>query len=409
MSFAPVTYAGGAPPAELELGSSYGVMLLSVIITAMLYGFTVLQSLYYFEQFPKDSWLLKSSVVALWVLDTLTIVFDSHEVYFYLIVNYNNPPALQKEVWSSQAELLVTYTIVLIVQIFFLLRIHHLRPYMWYIPAVLGVIAVASYAMVVVIFFRVIHDTTWADTDRPSVTRPLTANWVLGMIVDIGITVILCWYLWTEKLAVRQKTNVMLNRIIVFMVNRGAIAAVVQILTLLTKFIWPQTLVMIAFHNALSKVYTNSMLATLNARVALRKIIMDTELDQTQPPNPSQFSGVAAFSAVRPSPVSSGRPVSKAPTMSNLKEDGHQIATLHFAPNPMYRPEYDAMYDAPPFESDIRSVTATDPDYGQQIQRPKTGMSNYTSYTTHTVRSGATHRTLGDEEAGSPQERYGKF
>ena len=41
-------------------------------------------------------------------------------------------------------------------------------------------------------------------TTRP-LQQPLTANWVLGNIVDIGITVILCWYLWSEKLAVREK------------------------------------------------------------------------------------------------------------------------------------------------------------------------------------------------------------
>lgn len=34
------------------------------------------------------------------ILDTLTTVLDTHEVYFYLIQNYNNPPALLKEIWS---------------------------------------------------------------------------------------------------------------------------------------------------------------------------------------------------------------------------------------------------------------------------------------------------------------------
>ena len=61
----------------------------------------------------------------------------------------------------------------------------------------------------------------------------------------------------------------------------------------------------------------------MNARVALRKIIMDTELDQTQPPSLSRFS-TAAFSAVRPGMVS--RPISKVPTMGHLKQDSHQIA-----------------------------------------------------------------------------------
>lgn len=33
------------------------------------------------------------------VLDTVTIVLDTHAVYFYLIANYNNPSALSIQVW----------------------------------------------------------------------------------------------------------------------------------------------------------------------------------------------------------------------------------------------------------------------------------------------------------------------
>ena len=33
------------------------------------------------------------------LLDTLTTVFDTHEVYFYLILSYNKPAALLKEIW----------------------------------------------------------------------------------------------------------------------------------------------------------------------------------------------------------------------------------------------------------------------------------------------------------------------
>ncbi|KAI0712395.1 hypothetical protein C8Q76DRAFT_797251 [Earliella scabrosa] len=394
MMFAPDP-AAGASPADLELGSSYGVMLLSTIIVAAMFGFTVLQTLYYYEQFPKDPLILKLSVAALTIMDLMTMIFNSHAVYFYLIDNYANPPALQKEIWSAQAELLVTYTIVLVVQLFFIFRIYHLRPHMWYIPVILGVISFASFFMVVVIFSRVVHDDTWAATNRPEVTQPLTANWVLGNIVDIGITVILCWYLWSEKLAVREKTNIMLNRIIVFLVNRGAIAAVVQVLTLLTKFIWPQTLVWLAFHNALSKVYVNSMLATLNARVALRKIIMDSELDQERPPT--------EFSQRGPS-----RPVSKVPPLAVARPmpDGHQIATLQFARQPTGATVYDTRSGAS-FDmrsgsvSDARSVpsrTGTVTDVSDYYQRPATGMSSYTA------RTAMTQRTLRDD--GSPQDPY---
>ena len=32
-------------------------------------------------------------------MDLMTMIFNSHAVYFYLIDNYANPPALQKEIW----------------------------------------------------------------------------------------------------------------------------------------------------------------------------------------------------------------------------------------------------------------------------------------------------------------------
>lgn len=31
------------------------------------------------------------------------------------------------------------------------------------------------------------------------------ANWVFGMVVDVAITAVLCWYMWSEKTYVRRK------------------------------------------------------------------------------------------------------------------------------------------------------------------------------------------------------------
>ncbi|PIL22720.1 hypothetical protein GSI_15413 [Ganoderma sinense ZZ0214-1] len=262
-----------APP-TVQLGSTYGVFLVSIIVAAALYGFTVLQSFFYYQEFPKDRLILKVT-----------------------------------EVWSTQVELLVTFTLYsksnfddsLDYNSFFIMRIYHLRPHLWYIPALFGIVAVGSYASVVAVFIKVEIFNQWSDTAPSGIVAPIIANWTMGNVVDIGITVVLCWYLWSEKTGVPHRTDVMLNHIIVFLVNRGAVAAGVQVLTLLTKLVMPQNFIWIAFHNMLSKVYTNSMLATLNARVGFRKIIMDSRYDQTVPP--IEFS-------VQPS-----RPVSKMPPL----------------------------------------------------------------------------------------------
>ncbi|OSC97475.1 hypothetical protein PYCCODRAFT_1471780 [Trametes coccinea BRFM310] len=273
------------PPTGQALGDTYGVMLISTVIAAVLYGVTVVLSLYYYDRFPKDPWMLKLGVAVVWALDTTSLVLDVHAIYYYLIANYNNPPALLVQVWSIQVELLITrfkFTAVFVVQIFFIHRIYQLRPNIWYIPLFLALTAVTSYALIIVIVIPVFKNSDWNDVQSGQVNRPLVANWLTGLIVDVSITVVLCWYLWSEKNYVRRGTRRLINRIIIFSVNRGAIAAGAQFLSFVTKFAAPQKLIWLGFHNVLCKVYTNSMLATLNSRVVLRDMLDDGELGGTE-------------------------------------------------------------------------------------------------------------------------------
>ncbi|CDO69888.1 hypothetical protein BN946_scf184884.g47 [Trametes cinnabarina] len=225
-----------APPAGQALGDTYGVMLISTVIAAGLYGVTFVLSLYYYDKFPKDPFLLKLAVAIVWFLDTASIVLDVHAVYYYLIANYNNPPALLVQVWSVQVELLITYTAVFFVQIFFIQRIYQ-RVSVSVLP-VFNIKSTFSAAKSLVHTFtlgnhnsgilRTYHrfkNSTWNDVQSGQVNRPLVANWLTGLIVDVSITVVLCWYLWSEKNYVRRGTRRLINRIIIFSVNRGAIAA----------------------------------------------------------------------------------------------------------------------------------------------------------------------------------------
>ena len=105
------------------------------LFTYRLYGVTVLQSLFYYQEFPKDRLILKMTVSTapfvptrpicltlgtrlpsyginnlctsprlsltplVRAFDTLAISLNSHALYFYLISNFTNISALQQEVW----------------------------------------------------------------------------------------------------------------------------------------------------------------------------------------------------------------------------------------------------------------------------------------------------------------------
>ncbi|OBZ68982.1 hypothetical protein A0H81_11086 [Grifola frondosa] len=259
-----------------DIGDSFGVILLSTIINAVFYGITVLQSLYYFDKFSEDSWSLKLVVLLVWVLDTITLVLDSHVCYHYLIVNYENPIALQFQVWSAELETAITFTVVFVVQLFFVIRIWKVGNGQWLLPICIALAAGGAFEITVAVFrFKL-----WTDTLGPVVTTPVQVNSILETVTDISITVVLCWLLCREKRVGRRNfrtSNIIINRWIIFLVNRGAVAALVQIFILIAKLRWPQTLIWVAFHNTVSRVYSNSMLATLNSRVVLRGIATSFE------------------------------------------------------------------------------------------------------------------------------------
>ncbi|EEB99028.1 hypothetical protein MPER_01361, partial [Moniliophthora perniciosa FA553] len=78
---------------QFNLGDTFGAFLISIIISSCLYGAACLQTWYYFRNY-NDRILVRSSVLAILVLETLHTILSIHAVYYYVILNYDNPPAL---------------------------------------------------------------------------------------------------------------------------------------------------------------------------------------------------------------------------------------------------------------------------------------------------------------------------
>jgi hypothetical protein len=85
---------------SLDLNNTFGALLLGTIISSILYGFTCVQSWHYFQNYS-DGPLVKVSVAALWILESLHSAFSIHAIYYYVILNYMNPGALVKATWSA--------------------------------------------------------------------------------------------------------------------------------------------------------------------------------------------------------------------------------------------------------------------------------------------------------------------
>ncbi|KAJ7656763.1 hypothetical protein DFH06DRAFT_464850 [Mycena polygramma] len=267
------------PPLSVNLGTTYGAYLIGVVAAAILYGIIVLQTFFYFDRYPKDHLAIKILVLTLLLLDTMTLITETHGLYHYLIVNFGNFEILLVQVWSVQVEALIAYTVMLITQGFFITRIWELSGRRNIIPAILTVFSIGAFGTALAIVTKVFLFKFWSSSLLPYMRALVAANKTLETAADALITAFLCYYLHRGRtLAVSKQTNTMISRLMVFAINRGAITTFLQLCYLIAFQVKSDSMAWVAIHVAISKVYTNSVLATLNSRNAIRGVGDDHEM-----------------------------------------------------------------------------------------------------------------------------------
>ncbi|KAI6154504.1 hypothetical protein EDD17DRAFT_1630294, partial [Pisolithus thermaeus] len=85
----------------MDVPVSFASPFVGGFVSAMLYGVTILQTYIYYLNDYEDSLAIKLLVAAIWILDTLHILFMCHALYFYMITNYGVLTSLEYIVWSA--------------------------------------------------------------------------------------------------------------------------------------------------------------------------------------------------------------------------------------------------------------------------------------------------------------------
>jgi len=136
-----------------------GIDYIGVVVTAILYGVTTTQTLFYYRTYTKDRTSLKLMVSALWILDTVSLIFNAHGLYTWLVVDFTNIEAVATIPWSLKADSLVTATIGLIVNVFLMYRIWALRRKWWPVIIIMMLWALTIYAIAIFVAWVFATDT----------------------------------------------------------------------------------------------------------------------------------------------------------------------------------------------------------------------------------------------------------
>ncbi|KAJ7133416.1 hypothetical protein C8R44DRAFT_849521 [Mycena epipterygia] len=275
-----------------SIDSTYGSWLISFFLETILYGIGVLQTWLYFQwaHMYTDNWTIKLPVTVVMFFETLQISFFCRSTYFRFVQRFGVEQG--DLVWSDSLQLLANYLSAFTVQIYFASSIFRLTKVQIKVrkSSGIGIIVVVrpclyyfylheprSHSQVVLAFVQLaagITQTVWSyelrSYSKLDETKAITSlQTASSLLCDVVITVYLCAFLSHHKNGL-PKTESMMNNLMMNAVNRGMLTAVSSAFTMILFLVYPDTFWFFLSLAPNSKLYMNSMLATLNMRQHIR-------------------------------------------------------------------------------------------------------------------------------------------
>jgi len=248
-------------------------MLIGAFFNSILFGVMVIQGLIYFQTY-KDSRWLKVFVAYLIVAETLNTGFSIGLLYEPLISKYGQPAATTFFPLVLPAEPIMTVAISTPIQIFIAWRIKIISGRLW-IPIIIGILSLISLGGGTWLAYTVIVVRQFAR--KPELHWPALTWLLASAIADVFITGSLVYSLTKRKTGFVQ-TDDTINKIIRMTVQTGLITAIFAVLDVICFLVLPNTTLNFVWDLALSKLYTNAVMSTLNARHELGKMMAPTNV-----------------------------------------------------------------------------------------------------------------------------------
>ncbi|KAI0726468.1 hypothetical protein C8Q72DRAFT_526455 [Fomitopsis betulina] len=240
---------------------TYGPIFVGVVFNIVLYGIMITQTFLYFSMYKKDKLWMKLFVALLFLCDTLNCAFDITFLYLPLVNGFGDLAGLDYASWVFATDPALTAMIALFVQMFFAWRVKVLTGKL---PAVI-LIAFCSLCQWCGGIGTAIAVGMIPEFTHFQKFELIVIVWLaFSAVADTVIAISLVWHLRKHKTGFSQTDDVV-NKIIRTTVQTGLITALCAIIDLMLFLATPSGLHLI-FNLPLSKLYTNSLMSSLNSR-----------------------------------------------------------------------------------------------------------------------------------------------
>ncbi|KAJ7044025.1 hypothetical protein C8F04DRAFT_686861 [Mycena alexandri] len=278
-----------------SLNSTIGVYEIGVLISYVLLGVATTQTYIYYARFPDDSIKLKTLVAVVWLCEVAHAGCLGHALYSYTISDYTRPERLLHAPISLGVAIAFAGIITACVQGFFTFRIYAFSEKL-FIPVLLWTTIFLHLLGSIVILVTESRSTLLADYEERWGWL-FAAVWILSVANDVTITATLVIVLRRRRPYVLQRTTALVDKIIVWTIETGMLTSAVSIVTLTCFITMLGSFIFLATFSVTSRLFSNSLLASLNSRTTLRAMdeipLPSLKLPDNLPSNGVQVSKVS--------------------------------------------------------------------------------------------------------------------
>ncbi|EMD36444.1 hypothetical protein CERSUDRAFT_84605 [Gelatoporia subvermispora B] len=254
------------------VSNTLGAYLLGIVAGSVLYGVTCVQVYLYYCNCERDSQVLRSTILVLWILDTLHQIFSTVAVYVYAVVDFGDQESLAVPTWSLMASIPPFAVLEIIVKFIFIWRIYGISGRKWYLVTPIIIFSLVEFIDIMMFCIRgLVIDLSFEGFSKLATTAYIgLGSTALADILIAAVQVVILCRMRTGFRA----TDTVVRTLMVYSVNAGLLTSICAIATILTFALMPGTLICGAFYIVLPKLLLNSCLAMLNTRRDLRQAMI---------------------------------------------------------------------------------------------------------------------------------------
>ncbi|KAF7353298.1 hypothetical protein MSAN_01517800 [Mycena sanguinolenta] len=257
------------PFASFNPNPTLGALQIGVLVSAVLFGVATMQTYIYFTRFPEDSRKMKALTVFVWACDVAHVISFGHLLYTWTITDYGQPERLfGVPPKSLSASTFFSGLTPACVQSFFAFRIYAFTKKA-YIPSLIWFMAFLHLLGRVVLFGGTLHASSIAVSAKQWEWL-ITTIWCLSVVADVVITTTMVVVLRAQRSYALRSTAAVMDKLIVWTIETGMITSASSIIVLACFVAMKGNFIWLAFHAVSMQLFSNSLLANLNSRAALR-------------------------------------------------------------------------------------------------------------------------------------------